>query len=155
MKVKDIMTKKIVVVSPEDSIKEVADVLAKYKIHGVPVVKNKKVVGIIAGADFFTKNRLNVYLPSYINFLEEIRVVDTVPLLQRRKMRALLNARAMDIMTKNCKTVSEDADLKDLLSMYTNSGLYTLPVVNKKGEIVGVVTLSDLVNYLDIKIKRK
>lgn len=155
MKVKDIMTKKIVTVLPEESIKEVANVLAKYKIHGVPVVRNKKVVGIIAGADFFTKNKLNVYLPSYINFLEEIRVVDTVPLLQRRKMRALLNAKAMDIMTKDCKTVLEDADLKDLLVIYTNSGLYTLPVVNKKEEIVGVVTLSDLVNYLDIKIKSK
>lgn len=145
------MTKKIVSVSPDDSIKNVASVLSKYKIHGVPVVENKKVLGIIAGADFFTKDKQSVYLPSYIDFLEEIRVVDTVPLLQRRKMRILLNAKAADIMTKDCKIVSQDADLGELLKMYTHSGIYTLPVVDENMEIAGVVTLSDLVNYLDIK----
>jgi len=60
MKVKDIMTKDVIFVSPETKINKVADKLIKHRIHGVPVIKEGKLVGIITETDFFTKNPLNI-----------------------------------------------------------------------------------------------
>ncbi|GAL68127.1 CBS domain-containing protein [Jejuia pallidilutea] len=46
-----IMKKKIVCVSPSNSIKEVAEILAKKEFHALPVVNNNKLVGIVTTTD--------------------------------------------------------------------------------------------------------
>ncbi len=47
----DIMVEKVVTVSPETSVKEVANVLVSRKIHRVLVVENDKLVGLISALD--------------------------------------------------------------------------------------------------------
>lgn len=49
--VKDMMSKRIVSVSPEDSIFDAAEKMDSKKINRLPVLKSKKVVGIITRAD--------------------------------------------------------------------------------------------------------
>ena len=61
MKVKEIMRKKVVTVSPEDSIVKVLRILSKKRISGVPVVKGKRVVGIITEGDIIAK--LDIHTP--------------------------------------------------------------------------------------------
>ncbi|WP_421077436.1 CBS domain-containing protein [Methanothermococcus sp. Ax23] len=50
-KVKDIMTKDVIVISPEASINEAAEVMTKNKIKRLPVIKNGELVGIITRGD--------------------------------------------------------------------------------------------------------
>jgi tRNA nucleotidyltransferase (CCA-adding enzyme) len=47
----DIMTKKVISVSPNTDIHEVAQILAKRKIKRVPVMDNGKLVGVVSRAD--------------------------------------------------------------------------------------------------------
>ena len=54
IKVKDIMTKNPIIVSPDFSIEETAQILIKNKISAVPVIDNKdQVVGVITQTDLF------------------------------------------------------------------------------------------------------
>ena len=54
MLIKDIMTQDVITVSKETPLKEAAGLLAKFRVHGLPVVDgNKKVVGIVTESDFF------------------------------------------------------------------------------------------------------
>lgn len=54
IKVKDIMTKAPVTVTPDWTIEETAELLLKHKISGVPVVGGKKaIVGVITQTDVF------------------------------------------------------------------------------------------------------
>lgn len=46
-----IMKKKIVSVSPSNSIKEVAEILAQKEFHALPVVNNNQLVGIVTTTD--------------------------------------------------------------------------------------------------------
>jgi len=50
-KVEDIMTKDVIVISPEASINEAAEVMTKNKIKRLPVIKNGELVGIITRGD--------------------------------------------------------------------------------------------------------
>lgn len=50
-KVKQIMTKRVVTVSPQDSVDKVAQLLAKRNINRIPVMDGSKIVGIISRAD--------------------------------------------------------------------------------------------------------
>jgi CBS domain-containing protein len=51
IRVKDVMSKKVVSVSPEDSIFDAAEKMDSKKVNRLPVVKKRKLVGIIARAD--------------------------------------------------------------------------------------------------------
>ena len=47
----DLIIKKPITVHPEDDIETAAELIYKYKIGGMPVIKNGKVVGIITASD--------------------------------------------------------------------------------------------------------
>jgi len=53
IKVKNIMSKNPIVVHPDLTVEETAEVLLEHKISGVPVVENGKVVGTITQTDLF------------------------------------------------------------------------------------------------------
>jgi CBS domain-containing protein len=51
VRVKDLMTKKVIFVNEDTSVSEVASLMVEKRINRVPVVRNKKLVGIITRAD--------------------------------------------------------------------------------------------------------
>ena len=62
-KVKDIMTKEIIVASPEDSIEEVEKLMTVNRIRHVPIVKEGEIAGLISIGDV-VENR---YLKDYVS----------------------------------------------------------------------------------------
>ena len=50
-KVKHVMTKEVISVSPSQSMLKVAELMEKHDINRLPVVENGKIVGIVARAD--------------------------------------------------------------------------------------------------------
>jgi CBS domain-containing protein len=58
-----------------------------------------------------------------------------------------MNNSAADIMTTDVVCVPFDMDLRDLAKLFSNNGITGAPVVNEKGDLVGVVSQTDLVNY--------
>lgn len=54
---------------------------------------------------------------------------------------------ARDIMTPNVVSVPENMDLKDLAKMFLREGFTGAPVVDRGGELVGVISQTDLVYY--------
>lgn len=49
--IKQVMKRNIVTVSPSNSIKEVAEILATKEFHALPVVDNNKLIGIVTTTD--------------------------------------------------------------------------------------------------------
>jgi len=57
VRVKDIMTKKLVVIGPEALIEEAADLMNKYKIKKLPVMVGDKIVGIVTARELLGAER--------------------------------------------------------------------------------------------------
>ncbi len=148
MQVKDIMTKKVITVSAETPIMEVAEIIFKERIHAVPVVRDGKVIGIITETDFFTKNAASVYLPSYISFLKGNRMYEKLSPQKQAEVDKLLNARAKDIMTEECVTIFQEMQVKDLLEFFRTTSFMTLPVTDESNNLVGIVALADIIGLL-------
>jgi CBS domain-containing protein len=51
-KVTDVMTKTLITVEPETSLKEAARIMSSNKIRRLPVLKQNKLVGIVVASDF-------------------------------------------------------------------------------------------------------
>jgi CBS domain-containing protein len=150
MKVKDIMTNQVVSVSPDAKITEVAEILCKNRFHAVPVVEEEKVIGIIAEYDFFSRSSNNVFLPSYIKFIRETGIADALVTERQEKLDKLMNLKAEDVMSKECVTILEDMDIVALLEFFRETGYTTLPVIDNKDKLIGIVTLSDILGLIKI-----
>ena len=74
VKIKDVMTKKVITVDQDTPIEEAARIMADKKIGGLPVVSAGKVVGMITETDLF-----KVFLELMGARQKAIRVTATVP----------------------------------------------------------------------------
>ncbi|MGQ9820006.1 MAG: CBS domain-containing protein [Candidatus Kapaibacteriales bacterium] len=72
MKVKDVMTRQVIVVEPEDELSYVEQIMTQNRCRHVPVIQNKILVGLISIGDVVKamSNETNVenkYLKDYIS----------------------------------------------------------------------------------------
>ena len=148
MKIKEIMTKDIVTVNLDTKITDVAKMLHEKNIHGVPVVEGGKLVGIITETDFFTKNESEIYLPSYIEFLKNVNVAESGNDEKKQQFEQLLDAKAEDIMTGQCITLHPDSDVSAMFQLVKEAKLHTVPVVLEDDNLVGVVTVADIIKLI-------
>jgi acetoin utilization protein AcuB len=144
MKIKDIMTTDVISVSPEMSISKVADIIFANRFHGLPVAEKGRLVGIITEDDFFLKNYDAMYLPSHIKFVKENKLADNLPDDVKNKIEKLLEMKARDIMTTNCISAKADMDVSELMKTVKETKFTTFPVINEENDLIGIVTLSDI-----------
>lgn len=53
LKVKDIMTRNVITIRPEDTVERAAVIMLEHKITGFPVVADNRVVGVLSQGDIF------------------------------------------------------------------------------------------------------
>lgn len=136
---KDIMTKEVVHVAPGTPLAEVAELMGRYDISGVPVVDEAgRVVGVISAKDFLTRMGAG----SADNFM---RVIANC--LQAKGCIALpIRAKkASDIMSSPAVTVGVEATFMEIAALFTEKGINRAPVVDGEGRMVGLVSRTDVV----------
>ncbi len=146
MKVNDIMTRKVYTISPDSSLKECAEVLNKYKVNGLVVVEKEKVSGVITKADIF-----KAILPRYPDIIEEEKYISDLEYIEER-VNKLLEMKVKDIMGAPPITVSSNMPVVKAGSTMILRRVKQVPVVDK-GKLVGIITLTDIINNLLKKIK--
>ena len=136
MKVSDLMTKDVVTVSPETSVRDAAALLVEHRISGVPVVTPKgEVVGVLSEADILVKAGGSTSRSRLLGWLldPDIGLED--------KIRAETVSEAMSsppVVVTPTRSVHEAARL--MVSETVNR----LPVVDG-GNLVGILTRADVV----------
>ncbi len=146
MKISDIMTKKVHTIDPGRTLKECAQVLKKYHVNGLVVAKGDKVIGVITKTDVF-----KAILPRYPDIIEDERYVSDLEYIEER-IHKLFEMKVNDIMGTPPITVSSDMPLIKAGSTMILRRVKQVPVVDK-GKLVGIVTLTDIINKLMEKIK--
>ncbi|MDO8657403.1 MAG: CBS domain-containing protein, partial [Candidatus Levybacteria bacterium] len=66
MKVSDVMSTQVNTVSPDTSVSSVAQIIFGHNINGVPVVKDRKLVGFITERDILSR-----FYPSMQEYVED------------------------------------------------------------------------------------
>jgi CBS-domain-containing membrane protein len=151
MKVKDVMTRDVVTVRPETSIKEVARILTEGRISGLPVVGEEgEVVGIVSEGDILFKERG----PSERRGLRaRLRARDGTD--EQRKLEARTAAEAM---TAPARTIALWSPVSVAAAEMLEQHVNRLPVVDNRNRLLGIVTRSDLVRAFgrpDAEIERE
>lgn len=142
-KVKDVVNRNLITVSPSSSFEEVINIMKK-GVGKVPVLENEKVVGIITRDDILVKEG-KFPLPPVIAFWE---VMITLPGNKeyQEKLNKFSSYKVEDIMSKVKMYSSLEDNLEDVVTEMLNKKIsYTLVLESEK--LVGIVTKSDLIKH--------
>jgi CBS domain-containing protein len=148
-----IMTKKVITVSPDDSIFEVESVLFNNEIRRVIVTKDKNPVGIITYRDFIPAKTFDVY-KEFTDPQERAEIAQSSQIneFNVNRLSYLLTFSARDIMTKNPFIAYSDDVVYTAAILMIRHGISGIPVIKNK-KLVGIVTKTDIVNVLaDVSI---
>lgn len=131
--VSTIMTSHVLSVNITDNLGEIKDLINKHKIRHVPVLKDKKLVGIVSRTDI---NRL-----TFSSLYDEQEDADDAVF----EMLTI-----SQVMTHKPKVVHRTDTIKDVAEIFASSEFHALPVVNEKDEskLVGIVTTTDVIKYM-------
>lgn len=121
MKVKDIISKNLIICSSDINVINISNIMKKYNIGFIPIEKNKKIIGVITDRDIViniisNKVNNNSSIESYVN--------------------------------NNIIHIEENSSIDKCLNIMKKNKVKRLIVVNKE-KIVGVISLSDILNCYD------
>ena len=119
LKIEQVMTKNVITITPDCTIRDLKEILRVKRISGVPVVEGDKLVGIIS-------------IEALIKSLEQ----------------GELSATVGEKMTTQVQTVRADESVVSAVNLFARFGYGRFPVVNGEGKLVGILTQGDIVRGL-------
>lgn len=143
--VTSIMTTRVISVSRDTPVSEVARLMCDHAITGIPVVEDGEICGIVTEVDIVSRE-IDVDPPAYGTFLDAI-----IRLPWDRsddEIRRVLATTAGELMSSPVKTVSVDASIQDVANLMFKRKVNPVPVVDHGGRMVGIVSRSDIVRLM-------
>lgn len=126
-----IMTKDVITLNTTDSLETAERLFKKNNIRHIPVVKDKVIIGMLSYTDL-----LRISFADAVDETEEY--VDTV----------VYNMFSIEqVMAKNLVSVNSRTTIKEVAQLLASKEFHALPVVDDN-KLVGIVTTTDLINFL-------
>ncbi len=145
-KVKDIMTKEVIAVSPDTEIVSAAKILLENRINGMPVIDAfGRLVGIICQSDLVAQQK-GIPIPSLFTLLESYIPLTSIKRIDK-EMEKIAALTVKEAMTLEPVTVSPETDIEEVAKLMVDKKYHTLPVVDG-GKVVGIVGKEDVLKTL-------
>ncbi len=152
--VQDAMQKDVITLRRVDKIEDAAKILREKKISGAPVVdEDNKMIGIVSEGDImrlleFHSPNLNLILPSPLDLIElPIRMKSEYDEISAGLKKASL-VLVQEIMTRKVIKISPEKSISDAAELMDSHKVKRLPVVDEKGDMVGIITRGDIIGAL-------
>jgi len=118
VKIWEIMTAKVLTISPEKSVSEAVKKMVKENVECLPIVKFGTLQGLITFRDI----------------IEKVVYAKRAP--EKTKVR--------DVMAKKMITCSPDSTIIEVVKLMKNKRLRRIPVIGKDRRLMGIITDFDL-----------
>ena len=143
MQVKDVMTRNVISVGPDESIMKAARLMLQNRISGLPVIDSDgELIGIVTEGDFLRRGELGTQRrrPKWLEFIVGPgRLADEYVHTAGRKVD--------EVMTTDPVTVSEDDFLEKVVDLMERRHVKRLPVT-RGGHVIGIISRSNLMHAL-------
>src|SRR6266567_6419755 len=117
-KVRDVMSRKVLVASPDDTVEKAATLMAQVNCGALPVGENDRLVGMVTDRDITLRAVAKGNPPDHCTVRE--------------------------VMSPDIKYVFEDEATEAAAESMSKLQVRRLPVLNRQKRLVGIVSLGDL-----------
>ena len=132
-----IMSRRVVCVSMDDSLKKVRETFDHVRFHHLLVMENGRLTGVISDRDL-----LKAVSP-FVNTLAELP-----------RDVATLRKRVHQIMTRKLITIDADGNVLDAIKLFINEKISCLPVLHKDGSVAGILTWHDILKAIVATVEK-
>ena len=146
MLVKDVMRKKIVTVERATSLRELINIFQKYTFHSIPVIEDEKIAGIVE-----LEHLYRVFQPHPPHSHEIVRRIPFVEEEERNNFEMDITPEMAnlcvvdDIMERRFLSIEEKATVQEAQRLMKLHKIQRLLVVNKKNNLLGIISLFDII----------
>ncbi|MDN3510370.1 MAG: CBS domain-containing protein [Candidatus Jettenia sp. CY-1] len=126
-----VMTASLKTVQIHQKLSEVRRIFIENQLHHVPVVHDRKLVGLISTTDML---RLNL-AASGTNSWSIDTMLDQQFTIEQ-------------VMQRNLVTIDINSTVRKAAHLLSDGVFHSLPVVDKDNNLVGIITSTDLIRYL-------
>ena len=126
LRVRDVMARDLVTIRRDATMRELQQLMQARRVSGVPVVENKRLFGIVS-------------------------IEDLLQALDARRM----DEPVANFMAANVVTVEDDMPLAIVISYFNKYEYRRFPVLNARGEAVGIVTARSINTRLLVELFRE
>jgi len=140
-KVKDIMSRDVVYVHPQESVREALALMVDNHVSALPVVEGHgRCAGIISTSDLVSLNR---------QIDEDLEDIGRTPPESRswfmdRLNEGLGNQRVMEVMSEDVTSIGPDVPVVEAAEAMLKHRVHRLPVLDEERKLVGIVSTMDL-----------
>ena len=131
MKVSKYMTTKLITCTPEMSVKSAYLTMISHRVRHIPVVEGDQLVGIISDRD--------LRRPSWVDALDD----------WTQYYQISDDTKVADIMTTKPVTVRTYDRIDKAVRIFREERYGAVPVLDKNGDLVGILSAHDLLGALD------
>jgi len=142
---REIMTRDVASVKMEMPLQEVAELMARRGVSGVPVLDaGDRVVGVISEKDFLRAMSAGG-ITSFMGVVAQC--------LRDKGCKALglRQGKAADLMSAPAVTVAADTQALEIMKLFREKGINRAPVLDARGRLIGIVSRGDLLK-LDLRL---
>ncbi len=150
VKVSDVMTKKVIMLDPEDNIDKVTKLFEEYNFDGFPVVNKEGIlIGIVTAYDMVSQSYA-IHLPSLANILDDILSNKANKNTLEEHFNRVKVIKVRDIMNEDPLVVSPDIRVEDLAKEFIqHHKVNPIPVIDVNKKVLGVVSRFDVIRFFD------
>lgn|GEM_PF-164276 len=159
MLVKEIMTKNVICLNMNETVRDAVKKLAEHNISGAPVVDdNNRLVGIFTEADIIrilrtSYTEMRMIYPSIhafgVDFYEDRKRKEI-----KKALDEISSMKVGDVMTRRVYVVEPDDYVEDAGPVMIEKKINRLPVL-ENGKIVGIITRGDIIQAMYLNKEHK
>jgi len=152
MKVRDIMSKGVITVGREESLRQISNIFHENRISGAPVVDNEgKLLGMLSESDIVgaakpLERKLRLIYPSLslmsVTFEQSAEEKDLAEVV-----RELQQMCAEEVMTPDVHVIGPEESIQKAVILMNENQVNRLPVI-EGDSLVGIITRADIIHYL-------
>lgn len=146
LKAQDIMTREVITVNEDATVRELASLFLTHNISGAPVVDTEgRVIGVVTESDLIFQNK-KVHLPTAVAILDAFLFLER-PEKMEKEVKKIAGSKVGDICSPNLVSVGPETELEELATLMAEKKIHTLPVM-EGDKLVGVIGKSDIIRTI-------
>jgi acetoin utilization protein AcuB len=131
MKISKYMTTRLITATPEMTVKDAFLTMRSHRVRHLPVLENGELVGLVSDRDL----RRPKWVDALDDWTQYYQISDEMTV--------------HDVMTANPEVVHTYDRIRKAVKIFREQRYGALPVLDKKGELAGVISAHDLLGALE------
>jgi CBS domain-containing protein len=142
----NVMTRDIITVKKETTIRELAELFTQHRISSAPVVDdNGEMIGIVTETDLIEQDK-NLHIPTVISLFDWVIYLESDKKFEK-ELNKMTGQTVGEIYTQKVETVTPATPVSDVADIMSSRKINSIPVV-EGNKVVGIVARIDLIRTM-------